>query len=530
MEDDALSAIRNTSIGFVFQSFNLLSRLTAQENVGIPLVYRGMESQEIARRAREALDKVDMGERAGHQPHELSGGQQQRVAIARALIGEPSILLADEPTGALDPDIGKDIMALFTRLNDEEKTTIVIITHDPGVARQCRRRTSLGDGLLHEEAPPDAATASSPDSRCLPHDPQGQHPDGRAQSARHEATQLPCPDRNHGRHRLGDCHGLGGHHRQAQGHPAIQGTRHRYPHGPTPPFLIRPAKSLRRRGFSVEGAVGLSEEMPSIAATALWARTFGESAYAGKELMEHDIIGTTESLANIGKLHLDEGRFISDLDFRRFYCVAGAELAERLRRAGARQLVGEPFRLAGHTCTIVGVLRATSTSTTLRRFDPNRTAFMPLSTVRRAFPEADARYIIVRMEPDVHHTVAEAEVREYFPAQGARTCRVRVRSAQALIERMEQQTQLFALLLAAIGSICLIVGGVGVMNVMLVSVTERRTEIGIRRALGARQRDIQSQFLIESVILSLFGGVLGILLGVGNHVCHLPLLYGLGPS
>lgn len=168
MGDDALSAIRNTSIGFVFQSFNLLPRLTAQENVGIPLVYRGMESQEIARRAREALDKVDMGERADHQPHELSGGQQQRVAIARALIGEPSLLLADEPTGALDPDIGKDIMALFTRLNDEEKMTIVIITHDPGVARQCRRRTSLGDGLLHEEAPPDAATAPHPVSAAAP--------------------------------------------------------------------------------------------------------------------------------------------------------------------------------------------------------------------------------------------------------------------------------------------------------------------------------------------------------------------------
>lgn len=270
-----------------------------------------------------------------------------------------------------------------------------------------------------------------------------------------------------------------------------------------------------RKGFSLEEAVGLSEEIPSIAATALWARTFGESVYAGEKVMEHEIVGTTESLAGVGKLRLDEGRFISDLDFRRFYCVVGAELAENLRKAGARQLIGEPFKLAGHTCTIVGVLRASSTSTTLRRFDPNQTAFMPLSTVRRVFPSAEARYIIARMDPSVHYTVVEAEVREYFRRK-APDAAIRVRSAQDLIERMEQQMQLFALLLAAIGSICLIVGGVGVMNVMLVSVTERRMEIGIRRALGARQRDIQSQFLIESVILSLFGGVFGVLLGVGT--------------
>ena len=280
-------------------------------------------------------------------------------------------------------------------------------------------------------------------------------------------------------------------------------------------MVQRLQSSPDRKSFSPKDAAGLSEEIPSIAATALWGRTFGESAYAGKKLMEHEIVGTTEALADIGKLYLDEGRFISDLDFRRFYCVVGAELAQSLRQAGARQLIGEPFKLVGHACTIVGVLHPTSTSTTLRRFDPNRTVFMPLSTVRRAFPSANARYILVRMEPDVHYTVVEAEVREYFRLKAPDTA-VKVRSAQALIERMEQQTQLFALLLAAIGSICLIVGGVGVMNVMLVSVTERRTEIGIRRALGARQMDIQSQFLIESVILSLFGGALGILLGVGT--------------
>ena len=155
LSDNQRSAIRNASIGFVFQSFHLLPRLTAFENVGLPLVYRGIGGAEVGRRAGKALERVGIGDRAGHRPNELSGGQQQRVAIARALIGEPAIVLADEPTGALDSATGEDIMELFARLNAEEGTTFVVITHDPGVAERCVRRTRIGDGLLHEEASSD---------------------------------------------------------------------------------------------------------------------------------------------------------------------------------------------------------------------------------------------------------------------------------------------------------------------------------------------------------------------------------------
>ena len=150
MTDDRRSAIRNASIGFVFQSFHLLPRLTALENVRLPLTYRGTGSAETGRRARRALDRVGMKDRAGHKPDELSGGQQQRVAIARALVGEPAIVLADEPTGALDPDTGNDIMDLFVELNREEGTTLVVITHDAEVARRCARRTRIENGALSE--------------------------------------------------------------------------------------------------------------------------------------------------------------------------------------------------------------------------------------------------------------------------------------------------------------------------------------------------------------------------------------------
>ena len=157
MSDDELSVIRNASIGFVFQSFHLLSRLTAWENVALPLVYRGLSAPHIRRRALAMLEKVGMRDRAEHKPRELSGGQQQRVAIARALAGEPEIVLADEPTGALDADTGEEIMRLFVDLNAEENITVIVISHDRTVARQCRRRTRIVDGELHEETGTDRA-------------------------------------------------------------------------------------------------------------------------------------------------------------------------------------------------------------------------------------------------------------------------------------------------------------------------------------------------------------------------------------
>ena len=153
MSDDELAALRNATIGFVFQSFHLLPRLDAWRNVGLPLVYRGVERKEIRRRAHAMLEKVGLGSRADHRADKLSGGQCQRVAIARALVGEPEILLADEPTGALDVETGGEIMQLLRTLNAEQGTTAVVITHDHAIAAQCRRQLRLHHGELREHHP-----------------------------------------------------------------------------------------------------------------------------------------------------------------------------------------------------------------------------------------------------------------------------------------------------------------------------------------------------------------------------------------
>ncbi|NOU60172.1 ABC transporter ATP-binding protein [Marinifilum caeruleilacunae] len=158
LNDDELSEIRNQKIGFIFQTFNLLPKLSALQNVELPLIYAGYDKHERREIAREALDKMGLSSRADHKPNELSGGQRQRVAIARALATKPGIILADEPTGNLDSKTGNEIMALFRELN-EEGNTIILITHEPEIAEYADRAIIIKDGLIISDKPTSGNTA-----------------------------------------------------------------------------------------------------------------------------------------------------------------------------------------------------------------------------------------------------------------------------------------------------------------------------------------------------------------------------------
>ena len=275
--------------------------------------------------------------------------------------------------------------------------------------------------------------------------------------------------------------------------------------------LSRPTPRGAAATIALADAVGLAS-LPAIAASAPYIVSRGQAIIAGKAAARATVVGVTAVYSDVAGVRLGEGRFISDLDHRRHYCVIGVDIAAAMRAAGAGPLLGKPLRIDDVVYTVVGVLR--SARRISREFPAGRAVIVPITTAQRVSGISGVRSITARMSPNVHYLAAMAEVHAYFRRK-SRDLAVRVDSPEKLIEGMTRQMRLFTLLLGTVGGISLLVGGIGVMNVMLSSVTERRLEIGIRRALGARRRDIQWQFLIESLILALLGGIFGTALGAG---------------
>jgi len=264
--------------------------------------------------------------------------------------------------------------------------------------------------------------------------------------------------------------------------------------------------------FKVDILMKLPQEKRHILEVAPYVVS-GTEIYSGREKFSMEQMGVTASFFSLNKLQIREGRLLSELDQNRYCCVIGAELADFLRKTGKSQLIGDQIMANDRAYTIMGVL-AQSAEGGLRPYGINRGLLVPLSTAVRSFQNADINTVMARVDASVPTAQIKTDIQDYFQKK-SRGTQVEITSAEELIERMKKQMQMFSLLLGAIGSIALIVGGIGVMNVMLISVTERRSEIGLRRALGAQQSDIQSQFLIESVILCIVGGLIGIVLGIG---------------
>jgi len=284
-------------------------------------------------------------------------------------------------------------------------------------------------------------------------------------------------------------------------------------------LTIRKDFSLERGGddnigmsIQLKDVLGIPAACPSVLAVAPYVNQGGEITHTGKRLRGNFIIGITQSFFGIYKLNIEVGRAISDLDEYGYYCVIGSSIYQELKAGGITNIIGEKIKLGGSIFTIVGVIEEVTRGGMMREFDPNESAFIHISTAMRLKGDAEISTIMAKANTNASPQTAQREMIEYF--KKTKTPNVRVTTAEELIKGMQKQMRLFTLLLGTIGSISLIVGGVGIMNIMLVSVSERRKEIGISRALGARRRDIQNQFLIESIILSLIGGLIGIAIGI----------------
>ncbi len=273
---------------------------------------------------------------------------------------------------------------------------------------------------------------------------------------------------------------------------------------------------IKARGENLmqyQDALRLQDGVRSLREFALRLTMQGNFRHAGTDIGKGALQGVTASFAQVNRLNMSTGRFISDLDAGRYWCVIGADTAAAMRESGAGQLVGETIDVNGWLFTVVGVLDPVEENYSLPfQVKANESVFVPATTMLRIRSNLHVDAIVTRVAAGIHPESGAQDVRAWFNKRSPEL-EIRTTTAQQLIAQMESHMKLITLLLAAIGSISLIVGGIGVMNIMLVAVTERRREIGIRRALGARRRDIQSQFLIESVTLTVVGGILGIVLG-----------------
>ncbi len=281
-------------------------------------------------------------------------------------------------------------------------------------------------------------------------------------------------------------------------------------------MVIRKSYESPAESIALDDALALVSGVDALITAA--ARILGQDIFrsGGKPAGSGQVQGVTAAFASINRFSVKSGRFLSDLDINRDFCVIGATIAATIRTNGTADPVGTVLEIGERLFTVVGVLESHPESYTLPfHVDADRSVFVPITTAQRMIQNPEIEVIIARSRADVFHEEAADAVRRYF-AQRNPDLGLEIITARELIARMESQMGIFSLLLGAVGSISLIVGGIGIMNIMLVAVAERRREIAIRRAIGARRRDILSQFLIESVILTLAGGMLGVLLGLAT--------------
>jgi len=268
----------------------------------------------------------------------------------------------------------------------------------------------------------------------------------------------------------------------------------------------------KKTEFNMDIIMRITEEKRNLLAVAPYL-TSGTELNRGRQKINMEQMGVTASFFDLNKLQVRHGRAVSELDQNRYFCVVGNELADFLQKTGTSKILGSQITADGRAYTVIGVLDKVAEGG-LRPYGMNKAMMIPISTALRTFRSPEVNTVMARVAPHIPIAQLKADIMDYF-GKNARGMQVEVTSAEELIDRMKKQMQMFSLLLGAIGSIALIVGGIGVMNVMLISVSERKSEIGLRRALGAQQSDIQSQFLIESIILCLVGGLIGIILGIG---------------
>jgi macrolide transport system ATP-binding/permease protein len=517
---DELAALRSRMFGFVFQRYNLLGTATAVENVEIPGVYAGRRRRDRVLRATALLKRLGLGERVTHRPSELSGGQQQRVSIARALMNDAQIILADEPTGALDSKSGEELLSLLHELHASGRT-IVLITHDPVIAAQAERIIQIRDGsILSDTGPVLRAPALGP----RPTVTFNRHSAPLADIA--EATKTAIRSLRANLFRtlltlLGVVIGVAavvvmlaigdGSQQQVLDRITAMGTNL---------LIVRPgAPGVRSTGDTatlVPADADAIGELPNVEA-AVPERNSRATVRVGNIDYQTNILGTAADYTSTRGWDMAAGGFITDDDVRGYapVIVLGRTVALNLFPDG-EDPVGRYLLVHNVPMQVIGVL-APKGATPFGN-DQDDIAVVPLTT---GFVQLFGRQYLSTVSvkvTDVDRIDQTETAIENLLQERHRTVDFQVRNTASILATAQETQGTLTLLLASVAAISLLVGGIGVMNIMLVNVTERRREIGIRMATGARMRDILLQFNTEALVVCGVGGLIGVALGLGLAV------------
>ena len=517
LEPDELASLRRETFGFIFQKYNLLATATAGENVEIPSVYAGLPKRKRAERAASLLARLGLGDRTSHRPSELSGGQQQRVAIARALVNDPPVILADEPTGALDSKSGDEVLALLKQLHAEGRT-IILITHAENVARHAGRIVRIQDGRILE----DTGTFSDDATESVAANHRSFESAVGLMASVQEALVTAWRSLRVNIFRtmltlLGIIIGVAAVVAMlAVGEGSRQKVLDRISSFGTNLMLIRPGGAGIRNAGDIatlvpDDAVAI-KALPNIE-TALAERSSRLTVRYGNLDYQTSAQGTGEDFTSARDWPVAEGQFFNADDMKHYAAVVvlGRTVARTLFPDGDSP-VGKYVLMRSVPFVVIGVM--TEKGASPNGSDQDDVVFVPISTgLVRIFGKNYLSSITIKVDDAADIDATQARVEALLKARhNAEDFSVR-NMASFLQAAMETQDT-FTLLLGTVAAISLLVGGIGVMNIMLVSVVERTREIGIRMATGARMRDIMLQFNIEAAVVCATGGILGILVGV----------------
>ena len=512
---DELSELRLKKFGFIFQRYNLISANNALENVALPAIYAGSHKDERTARALELLDMLGLKGKEYQNPNKLSGGQQQRVSIARALMNGGEILLCDEPTGALDSASGEMVLKILKELNAKGHT-IIMVTHDKGIASHANRIIEIKDGQIICDEKKDAKLAKLEPPKLTYSNNLSALKAELSESFAMSIGAIKAHKLRSFLTMLGIIIGITsvicvvalakGSQESIIESINKMGTN---------TIQINPGRgpgdrnSAKVKRFNVDDAKML-EELDFIDYASPIMTTGAELIYANKSSTGLARAGN-EKILQISGVELESGRNFTKEDVLNSASVMIIDQntkKEFFQALKDDEVIGQNIIFAGHPFSIIGIAKKDEGPFG----DTTLSVYLPYTTVtNRLTGDYNLRQIIVSIKNNVNSQLAEQAISDILLARrGARD--FHMRNSDTILQTIKATTDTMGLLISGVALISLLVGGIGVMNIMLVSVIERTKEIGVRMAIGAKGKNIMLQFLIEAVLLCALGGAVGVAL------------------